>query len=530
MNNKLLAVTMRAMTAFAIVFATQKSFSQVYLARQLSIEAITERQLAEILESISAKGGFHFAYNADRVPADSLVNTTAFDGTLEGYLENLLGDQYEFKEMSGYIVIRHTPKRLQPSIAVESATSNSLIVQGQIRDAETNHGIPRVSVYDKNSFAATLSDKQGNFELKIKKPDQSVWVDISKENYRDTTLVILVPVDLRLKRKSVLFKYYPGSEQRNPINETWLGRAFVSSKQRIEQLNIGNIFADRSYQLSLLPGIGTQSSFNSRAVNKVSMNIIGGRSGGVSAMELSGIYSIIQQDVQYFQVAGMFNLVGGNVKGLQVAGAFNTVVGNVAGVQVAAISNVSGDVNGLQASAYNEAKSVKGTQIGVVNVADSSDYPIGLVNLVKSGRKSLSVETEESYRTSLNLRTGGRVLYGLLGLGYSLNNQVLPYSINAGLGAHVINRRFFDLDAELVAKHHINGTFNRVQGQYGLNLLPQVKLGSRLGIFAGPTLNISTGYDNRIVDRPRWAFSESAGGEHHTVLHGGIIAGLRFSW
>src|SRR6202012_1793243 len=91
------------------------------------------------------------------------------------------------------------------------------------------------------------------------------------------------------------------------------------------------------------------------------------------------------------------------------------------GMQVAGIANSADEVKGVQiAGLFNVAKKVKGVQIaGLFNVADSSDYPVALVNFVKNGRKSVSLSYDELQYMHIYLRSGGRVLYGLIGAGYS---------------------------------------------------------------------------------------------------------------
>src|SRR5690606_22186763 len=173
----------------------------------------------------------------------------------------------------------------------------------------------------------------------------------------------------------------------------------------------------------------------SQVVNQVSLNIIGGHTAGVNGVDVGGVFNVNQQDARYFQTAGLFNLVGRNVEGVQVAGASNMVVREVLGMQVAGVSNRAADVTGAQLSGvFNVAADVRGFQMtgianvagrvqgvqlaGLINIADSSDYPIGLVNLVKNGNRSIGIGLGEASMALLTFRSGGRTLYGLLGVGY----------------------------------------------------------------------------------------------------------------
>lgn len=242
------------------------------------------------------------------------------------------------------------------------------------------------------------------------------------------------------------------------------------------------------------------------------MNILGGYGAGVDGVEVSGLYGINQHDVGNIQVAGIFNLTGGKQSGIQLAGVFNQVIGSVHGVQVSSV--------------YNTAKSTHGTQIGLINVADSSDYPIGLLNLVGNGTRSITLEADENMRTSANLRTGGRVLYGVLGVGYGIGKETqLTYGIRAGLGAHLLRHQAFSVDIEFVNSSYTD--FSTLQSQYSLALHPQIELNDRLSLVVAPALHLTTGYENSITDQPRWSFSPNPS-NRSVVLHGGVAAGIRY--
>lgn len=504
-------------------------WAQQHLYRQISLHEVQQRPVSEVLEKLSENGKFHFSYRSDRVPTDSTVSLPAFQGTLHDFLVQLLGQEYDFKELSDYVVIRHTPHRLTPAIEIGAASGQALVVQGQVTDANTQQGVANVSIYDKYSLASTLSDRDGHFKLEIKKPDPTVWMNISKENYRDTTLVILMPVEVNNHKLPIIFRYHPGYNGHIPLLETWLGRFFSNSRQRFQQLNVGSFFAERPYQLSLLPGLGTHGFSNNRVFNNVSVNVIGGHGGGVNGVEVSGMFAVNELDVARFQAAGLFNLVGGGVQGVQLAGGFNRVIGSLAGLQVAGLYNAVGKhMKGMQvAGIVNRAETVQGVQLaGLVNIADSSDYPIGLINLVRKGTKSLSLESDDQGRISVNFRSGGRVMYGLVGLGYAVSGLQLPYTVHTGIGAQLVSGQRFGIDTELVGK--LSTSFSRAQSQYFITALPHISLTSSLGLYGGPVFGVVTAYENTIVDEPDWILQSFDGRKN--MLYGGFNAGIRYAW
>src|SRR5690606_11967634 len=87
-------------------------------------------------------------------------------------------------------------------------------------------------------------------------------------------------------------------------------------------------------------------------------------------------------------------------------------------------------------------------------------------------------------------RSGGRRLYGLVGLGYGLDNRPMPYGLETGLGVHLIRKRRVGLDMELVNQTVTD--FKKVSRSHlGIRLLPQVGWGTHWGVMAGPTLNFA---------------------------------------
>jgi hypothetical protein len=73
------------------------------------------------------------------------------------------------------------------------------VVKGHVTDAADNKALNVVSIYEKNLLVSTLTDEQGNFELKLKSWNGAVILTASKENYRDTSLFVLQDVHVTSK-------------------------------------------------------------------------------------------------------------------------------------------------------------------------------------------------------------------------------------------------------------------------------------------------------------------------------------------
>jgi hypothetical protein len=253
----------------------------------------------------------------------------------------------------------------------------------------------------------------------------------------------------------------------------------------------------RLAQISLLPFLGSNFAQSARMTNRVSVNLLWGRNGGVEGLEIGGLMNSIRNDVNGIQIAGLGNTVGDDVFGTQAAGLFNvardSMIGvqgaglfnitgqgsavqgaglfniaghdfagiqmaglfNIAGknsraVQTAGLFNISGgktrlqisplfniakDVNnGQLSSIINVARRVKGVQIGLINVADTvSGVTIGLLNLVRQGYNQVEISASESFFGNLAFKIGVKPFYNIFYLGARISE--VPNSNNNGEAA-----------------------------------------------------------------------------------------------
>lgn len=263
-------------------------------------------------------------------------------------------------------------------------------------------------------------------------------------------------------------------------------------------------------------------------------NLIGGSARGLVS---AGAVNLVRRDVKGLEIAGCLNMAAhvygmqaagfgnmamGNVRGMQAAGFINiaehantqvagfiNIAEHVTGMQAAGFINVADTVKGLQAAGFiniaehvtgtqiagfiNCAKTVKGVQIaGFINIADSSESPIGIINLIKKGEKAIGVTVDESGTTMAAFRSGGKRLYGIAGAGYNFNYNNSLYAIEAGLGAHLPINKHVRLSGELSVT-----TFADLwRGGYiksTVKMLPSLRI-RRLELFAGPTFNYGITY------------------------------------
>nr|WP_121273079.1 hypothetical protein [Pedobacter schmidteae] len=265
---------------------------------------------------------------------------------------------------------------------------------------------------------------------------------------------------------------------------------------------------------------------------------------GGENIAISGFANVSTSDIKGAQFAGFTNIAK-KVKGVQFAGFINKA-SSIDGPQFAGFMNLSAQNSGPQFAGFiNKAKDVNGTQIagfiniarkvkgaqfaGFINVADSSDYPIGIINLVKNGEKSLSITTDETLTTMLAFRSGGKVLYGIIGLGYNFKNSKEVYAFEAGLGAHFFQSNSFRLNAEIVG----TGLENFKKGEYfktSFRLLPALKINRHIEIFGGPTFNyINTNTtEGRTLHKKYISTWENKWGNNFQALYVGYGGGIQY--
>lgn len=205
--------------------------------------------------------------------------------------------------------------------------------------------------------------------------------------------------------------------------------------------------------------------------------------GWDNQIQVAGLVNRAQSN--QLQIAGLANQSPDGK--IQVAGLLNR--SSRAALQVGGLVNQADNIHTQIGGLVNIAGKVRGVQLsGLLNIADSSDYPIGLINLIKNGEMGIALSVDETQTTTLAFRSGGRVLYGIVGLGYNFKPDTDLYALEAGIGAHITGSRPFRLNAETTFQTLTD--FHR--GEYfksSIRTLAAWRLLERMELFAGPSLN-----------------------------------------
>lgn len=285
----------------------------------------------------------------------------------------------------------------------------------------------------------------------------------------------------------------------------------------------GNSFAQQDNRILKNIGFVYPLSSNGTAApkdtNNFSLNLIAGVSASERGMSFAGLSTVVLHDASGIQIAGFSNHIGNNANGVLLAGFLNTYKGgggtgiagfanlspngsgtqiagflnkggNIHSLQIAGFMNLCHDLKGVQLSAFmNKAKKSIGTQIGLINIADSACTQIGFINIAKNAEKSLALTIDENQTTMLTFRSGGSMIYGIIGLGYNVNNKKSKYAYEGGLGAHLLKIQSFGLNAELVSSSLENFKHNQNYFKSSFRLIPSFRITPSLELFGGPSIN-----------------------------------------
>ena len=547
---------------------------QALLSKNISLE-VNHQRLDNVLEILSNKGDFYFSYNSRIVKKDSLVSLSVRNKTVGEVLSLLFNNTYEFRESGNYVIIRKAPIRMTVITKKTVEEDKIYSVSGYVFDEVSGTAIKEASVYEKQLLTSALTNDAGYFKLKLKSSKASlITLSISKEFYADTSIIVatrhnqevnitMTPMEKKEDEVTIAPEDYlvpdsiqeiaadtfsksissPPHADTSKVERTGMGRLLLSTKQKIQSLNLNHFFTTRPFQISFVPGLGSHGKMSGQVINNFSLNVLGGYTAGTNGVEIGGLFNIDKKGVKYVQAAGVFNVVGGRMEGVQLAGINNTVLDTSYGFQAAGISNqvkgkfggfqvsgiynhVSDSVKGMQAAGvvnfarrklngvqvagvgnvsnketsgvqiagvFNYSKKLKGVQIGLINIADTSEgYSIGLINIIAKGYHKLSFSTNEIVNVNAALKTGNSRLYSILQAGVNAGSGNRVYSFGFGLGTELnLNKtKTLSLNPELSSEYLYLGSwdYTNILNKVRLNL--NVKLGKYVSLFAGPSFAV----------------------------------------
>ena len=363
----------------------------------------------DALIQIENRAGVFFSYDNQFIKNQKKISFSAGNKSVKEVLDMILDNEYQYIVNNNKIIIR----KKEPEY---------IVVQGQFTDNTDHKPIEYVTVYEPELKIGTMSNEQGHFSIRVPLRN-SIKMVANRVSYYDTAFII----DGRNNHSLQI-----GLTPRITTEETvtlrsvelhWLARNLIGTKRKLNSLNLKNYFYKRKFQLGFWPGIGTKNALKGQQENQLSFNVFGGYAAQVDALEIGGLFNIVQKHVRSAQVGGLFNIVGGTMNGVQIGGLYNDVGDTVTGLQIGGLANVNeSSTRGLQIGGiYNKSREFKGLQIGgVVNNSRSIDKGMqlsGLVNRTAAFEKGFQLSGLVNGSGDIN----GAQVTGLLNVAKKIN-------------------------------------------------------------------------------------------------------------
>lgn len=433
------------------------------LERRITVE-FSNTPLQTALEEVARLGGFEWSYNSRILDHSRRVSLPAGSRSVRETLVLLLGDDYTFRQSGSNIILKRNKKPQQR-------------LSGYLSDPRTGKKISNATVYDRLTLRSTTTDSSGFYELPVGPNSEIV---ISKLDYRDTVLEVTSQtprfVRLDLYPDSLPPKQYLSLRRSvNDVSYT-LEQVFLKTSQSLAALNVQDSL-HRRFQLSLLPGIGTNLGLSGGVTNDFSINIIMGYSRGNRAIEVAGLANLTSGNMTGLQAAGVFNSLRGNAAGIQAAGAWNVIGDTLAGMQAAGVFNFAGHTRpaSMQAAGALNFASHGRTAAQAAGVANQADtltmlQVAGVWNSASELRYGLQVSGVSNY--AAHSRGSAQVA--------GLNNNVRRGRVGTQV-AGVANM------ADTLSGIQVSGFFNQARllrgTQIGIVNIAGKNQGTQIGLF-----------------------------------------------
>jgi hypothetical protein len=522
----------RSLITLFLVFLSVFAFAQEPpLERRVDI-AFQNATITQLLTEIEEQSHVVFSYQSTIFSPKTKITVNRRDIRIREVLLITLGNSYSFKQHGDYIIIKKEKEK------------SEVVIRGYVESAN-GEIIREATVYDKRSLASANTDEYGYYELRIETKEIPSTLYLSKLDYEDA----LIPLDTTtvlnesvIQASSDSIPYYHISSVSKIIkNQSMeLSALFVRLRPEIQNIN-DTIYRD--FQTSFVPFIGTNHKLSGNVSNKYSFNILGGYSCETRAFELAGLFNFVETNVRSVQIGGLFNYTGQNQSGLQIGGLFNhtrlnsngIVIGGlfnysdslVKGIEIAGFSNIhpkgsngfaiagfanysggnsrgmalagfanvyKSNFKGLQLSGFLNYAKTGGTQIGIVNIADSlTGVPIGIFNFIRKGYNNIEVSYDEQQFLNLELRSGVNALYSrLLVSSNMLQNDETEWSYGYGIGSAPALAKNLHLNIDLSAQHFLKSNHDPeldMLGKLGIGL--EYRITPWISIFGMATANAS---------------------------------------
>lgn len=239
-------------------------------------------------------------------------------------------------------------------------------------------------------------------------------------------------------------------------------------------------------KIGVWPGlVVVPTPFRPQAVPYTSLNLIAGRDHAVDGAQLSLLYNDVATYANGVQIVLGANRAREPSRLVQLSTGYNRADDRLTGGQVGLL-NRGADLRGFQVGLLNIGREVQGTQVGLANIARTSDFSLGLVNVMYG--EPLYVEASLAHTGGLTagLKHGSKYLRWSYHFGVEPFTAAPSYRLGLGLGLHLpLDALFFDLDAIGSGVVGVGDPIYRVSQLVQLRFDVGWRFARRLALFAG---------------------------------------------
>jgi len=414
-----MSVGRRILVLWMFFYSNVSMTSQVAQASFISLNFHNEPAV-KVFEEIQKQTGLVFSYGGfnDQIRISILLNQVTLNDVISTLEKEL---NVRIVRYDKYLIIKSSGNDY----------SKEVFISGVVSDFDKKIPLQSASIFNKEKRRVVQSDANGRFRMKLPRSNKNVIVNIAKNGFVDTTVILVASENQHINIALRTYKNYqiqeletleskkisidrPFGVDRIPEPEI-IESSFIEkfwAKKKLRYLHLQNIKDTllRNFSISVLPALSYNKRLSFNTINTLSLNIIGGHSKGVEGVEFGTVYNLdagnmvglqivggvnqVKDHMTGLQLAGGMNGVGGNIAGLQLAGLYNLVDRDIRGAQVSGLIQKGRQVLGLQmAGVLNRAVQVNGIQVsGGVNYTDSTIVGLQLAGILNKSKNLSGVQ------------------------------------------------------------------------------------------------------------------------------------------
>lgn len=178
------------------------------LDKKITLRA-RSKTIGSVLEKISEQSRIFFSYDALLVEADSLTDISVSDKTIRETLDILFHSRFRYKVIENQVVI------VKPEPEATGVKQSAWVFKGKVIDSDDKEILPYAAIFILGKNIGTVSNKDGEFILKIPPSGSHDTIVVSCLGYRQKIFpvnqlaereytIALEPVSVELKEVRVV--------------------------------------------------------------------------------------------------------------------------------------------------------------------------------------------------------------------------------------------------------------------------------------------------------------------------------------